>query len=117
MDYQALEAQFALGYQKPDDTDGGLVIMPRLEVGAAPNLRLGAAVTFLAGGDRDHSGDIIVDALYNLQLHTGVVVWPALAIAGDVALPTGKNSRGVRTTVMTVVAKGLVPWWQRFIAK
>ena len=107
--YRALEAQLALGYQKPDDTDGGLVIMPRFEVGAAPNLQLGAGVTFITDGNREHSGDITVDALYNFNQES--LWWPALAIAGEVALPTGKGSQGVRTNVMAILTKGIIPWW------
>lgn len=107
--FRALEAQVALGYQKPDEEDGGMVITPRLEVGLAPNLQVAASVTFITDGDRDHSGDITLDGLYNLNQET---IWlPAVALAADVALPTGKDSQGVRTTALLVLTKGLVPWW------
>ena len=107
--FQALESQIVLGYQKPDREDGGFVISPRLEVGAAPNLQVGASVTFITDGDREHSGDITLDALYGFTQES---LWfPGLALAADVALPTGKGSHGLRTTAMAVLTKGLVPSW------
>lgn len=109
MAFRAVEVQVALGYQKPDDEDGGMVISPRLEVGLAPNLQVAASVTFITDGDRDHSGDITLDGLYNLNQET---IWlPAIALAADVALPTGEDSQGTRTTALLVLTKGLVPWW------
>lgn len=107
--FRALEAQLALGYQKPDEDDGGVVITPRLEIGLAPNLQVAAGVTFITDGDRDHSGDVRLDGLYNLNQET---IWlPAIALAADVAFPTGENSQGVRTTALLVLTKGLMPWW------
>jgi hypothetical protein len=107
--FRALEAQVALGYQKPDEEDGGMVITPRLEIGLAPNLQVAAAVTFITDGDRDHHGDVTLDGLYNLNQET---IWlPAVALAADVTLPTGEDSQAVRTTALLVLTKGLVPWW------
>lgn len=109
IDYRAVEAQLGLGYQKPDDADGGLVITPRLEYGLAPNLQIAASVMLITDGDRQHSGDISLDGLYNLNQETRWL--PAIALAADVAFPTGEDSHGVRTTALLVLTKGIIPWW------
>ncbi len=107
--FRALEMQLALGYQKPDATNGGLVITPRLELGALPNMQISAGVEIITDGVRRHSGDLAVDALYGFTQET---LWlPGLAVAADLAFPTGVDSQGVRGTAMAVLTKGLVPSW------
>lgn len=107
--WRAFEAQMAIGYREPDDDDGGVVILPRLEIGALPNLQVGVGAEFITDGDRHHSGDVIVSGLYGFTQES--LLLPGLALAVDLALPTGQDSDGLRGKALAVLTKGLVPWW------
>jgi len=81
-----------------------LTLAPALEIGPFRNTQFSIAAPFrLGNGDRTGSGNVQVSALYNFN--TEGLVLPAIALAGQVELPTGLDSKGVDYTLRFAATK------------
>lgn len=104
--YRGREIQSAVRYDRTRADENQLLLEPRLEFGVAPNTQVTLRVPFYVGnGDRTGSGNIGLGALYNFN--TEGLVLPALAIAGEGEIPTGKDSRGFDTALKLILTKSV----------
>lgn len=104
--YRSREVQALFSYERTDESEDRLTIEPRLEVGVWRNAQVTLRAPFYAGNaDRSGSGDIGLGALYNFNTET--LVLPAFAVAGEAEFPSGKNSRGVDTTLKFIFTKSI----------
>ncbi len=102
--YRGRELQGLFRYEQTKDGHNLFRLEPRLEYGLAPNAQATLSVPLLLGGaDKSGSGDIALEALYNLNQESLHV--PAFALAARAEFPTGRASRGYDTTLTAVASK------------
>ncbi len=104
--YRNREVQFFTRYERGRDGTDRVVYVPRFEFGPFRNTEVKVEVPFYSGsGDRTGSGDVRVEALYNFNTESRKL--PAIAIAGRISAPTGRDSRGVDTAVKFIATKSI----------
>jgi hypothetical protein len=92
------QLQSVLRYVRTADRTDEWIMVPRLNIGVAPNWEALLSGQFLAGsGDRRNSGDTRLDMLYNFQQETDRL--PALGVSLQTDFPTGKESKGIDTVL------------------
>ena len=102
--FRSREIQAVFTYESTQDSEDRVIMEPRLEFGVLPNTQLTLHVPFYSGNaDRSGSGDVGLGVLYNFNTET--LVLPALALAAEADLPSGKDSHGVDTTLKLIVTK------------
>jgi hypothetical protein len=98
-----------LGRVQYDQTPAGkdlVILEPRLEYGFAPNAQAELSVPFRVGtGNKAGSGDIVLGALYNFNTESLSV--PAFSLAARADFPSGRDSRGIDTTLKFIATKTL----------
>lgn len=101
--YRGVELQGRVTYERTEDEEDAWQLEPRVEWGFARNWELSVGSEFIAGSDDDvGSGDIKVEALYNLN--TEGLAMPAIAAKAGVEFPTGEDSEryeGFGTLILT----------------
>jgi|LSQX01.2.fsa_nt_gb hypothetical protein len=104
--YMNREFQLQAAWEHTADGDDQALFVPRFEYGFARNWQATIAVPFRVGaGEKRNSGDIELEAFYNFNQERGST--PAFALAGHVALPTGRDSEGVDPAMKLLVTKTL----------
>lgn len=101
-----LSAETFLRWEQTDDDEDRFLFRPKIAYGIAPFAHIEASTTVFAGdADRTGSGDLRIGGHYQFLDENGWV--PALGIfaAGD--LPTGKDTRGLDTTVTLAASREL----------
>lgn len=106
--YGNRELQLPLTYQRTRDGRNVMAYQPTLELGLLRNTQLSVGVPIYSGnGDRTGSGNIVVNALYNFNSE-GLFI-PAVALAGNLALPTGLGSYGTDYGGTFILTKSILP--------
>jgi hypothetical protein len=104
--YRGREFQGLFRYERTGDHKDRFVLDPRLELGFAPNWEAKLSVPFLLGSaDKTGSGDIGLEALYNLNAES--LRLPAFTLSARADFPTGRDSAGVDTTLKFITTKTL----------
>lgn len=99
-----VDLRFMSRWEHTDDQEERFTVQPEIEAGIAENTELNLTLPFYPGGaDDDHGGDLGVEVLYNFLQEQEAA--PALAISGNVDLPTGDNSQGLDTTLRLLGTK------------
>lgn len=99
-------AQGFLRWEETDADEDRVLLRPKVMYGIAPFAHIEASVPFLAGdADRTGSGDLRLGAHYQFLDEEGMI--PALAIIPGVEIPTGKNSRGLDTSLTFAATRSL----------
>lgn len=101
--YRNIEFQGFVRYM--DEKPGNrFVYQPQFEFGIIPNTQLKLAGTFYSGNvDREGSGNVSSEVLYNFNAESVYV--PATALAVNAELPTGERSNGVDVTTKLIFTK------------
>lgn len=100
------EAQTAVFYERSRDGQNLTRLLPTLEFGPLRNTQLSVAVPLRYGnGDRTSSANIRLDGLYNFNTE-GVFI-PALAVAAEADVPTGRDSEGLDYAARFIATKSL----------
>jgi hypothetical protein len=104
--FRGREVQGLFRYEQEADDRDKFTFEPRLEFGIAPNAQLTLHTPFFIGNaDREGSGDLKIGGLYNFN--TESINIPAFAIAAEGEIPTGKESRGLDTTLKLITTKSI----------
>jgi hypothetical protein len=109
---QSLEVGFGLSV--PRRRPLGLGLDAEYLYGAALNTQLGLGFSPSAGGRADASGtafdlgDVSLSALHSFNREVGNT--PALAVRGDVLLPSGRGSRGPAFRLRGILSKSVRPY-------
>ena len=106
--YGNRELQLPLTFQRTRDGRNVMGYQPTLELGLLRNTQFSVGVPIYSGnGDRTGSGNIVANALYNFNSE-GLFV-PAVALAGNLALPTGVGSHGTDYGGTFIFTKSILP--------
>ena len=106
--YLNRELQLPVTYRRSRDGKNLLQYVPTLEIGPFRNTQFSVGVPVYSGnGDRTGSGNVVADAFYNFNTE-GIFV-PAMAVAGELTLPTGRNSRGTDYSGSFILTKSILP--------
>jgi hypothetical protein len=106
LDPKVFVAQGFVRYEQTDNGQDRFLFRPKVAYGIVPFAHIEASVGFLAGdADRTGSGDLRLGGHYQFLDEAGVI--PALAIIPAVDIPTGKNSRGLDTSLTLAVTHSL----------
>lgn len=104
--YRNREFQLPVTYQRSRDGRNVVQYMPTLEIGPFRNTQFSIGVPLYSGnGERTGSGNVVVDGLYNFN--TEGLFLPAMAVAGEVALPTGRDSHGTDFSGSFILTKSI----------
>lgn len=104
--YRGREAQLVTRYARTDESEDQVLLEPAFELGFARNWQGRVSVPFLAGdADRRGSGDVRLEALYNVNQESDRL--PALALAGGIDLPTGRRSEGLDTRLKVLLTRSV----------
>jgi hypothetical protein len=107
--YMNREIQLAGRFERTNDGKDRFRLEPIFEYGVAHNAEVSLSVPFLLGNaDKTGSGNVRIDALYNLN--TESVLLPAFAVVGEAELPSGRDAAGVDTTVKLIASKMINPY-------
>src|SRR5213593_4588100 len=107
IEHKSFNAQGFARYERTDDDRDHFVFRPKVAYGIVPFAHIEASVTFFTGNaDRTGSGDLRLGGHYQFLDEQGFV--PALAIIPALDIPSGKNSRGLDTT-LTLAATRAFP--------
>lgn len=102
--YRNREFQLQAAWERTGEGHDQALLVPRFELGFARNWQAKLEVPFRIGaGDKRNSGDIHLEAFYNFNMERGSM--PAIALAGEVAVPTGKDSEGLDTALKLLMTK------------
>jgi hypothetical protein len=106
LDPKVFAAQGFVRYEQTDNDQDRFLFRPKVAYGIAPYAHIEASVAVFSGdADRTGSGDIRLGAHYQFLDEAGVV--PAMAIIPGVEIPTGKDSRGLDTSLTLAVTRSL----------
>ncbi len=104
--YRSIEPQVSFNFDNDGKQGDEFHLEPELKWGVIKNGHLALSVPLLFGdGDREGSGDITLEGLYNLNGETHI--FPATAFAVEAEFPTGEERKGVDTTVKGILTKGV----------
>lgn len=104
--HESLEVQGLLRYEREDGGGDVLLLVPEVQYGIAENVHVAAAVPIVAGsGDRTGSGDVELSALWHFLPEEDW--WAALAVEGQLTLPTGHDTAGLDPAFTLVATKTL----------
>lgn len=99
------ELQALIGYERTDGDDVH-TLEPRLQIGFMRNLQLGLGVPYrFSDSETADSGEMAFEALYGLNPEGTFL--PALALAGELALPFGDKDRHVESKAKAIGTKSL----------
>jgi hypothetical protein len=106
--YRAIEVHLPSRWDKTDEGKERVFLAPRFEFGIIPNAELSLEVPILMGeAEREGSGDIVTEFLYNL--YTEDLVLPASSLVAGVRAPSGDKSEVTETTLGFYFTKAVVP--------
>ena len=106
--YGNRELQLPVTYQRSADGQNVVQYGPTLELGLLRNTQLSVGVPIYTGnGRRTGSGNVVVDALYNFNSE-GLFL-PAVAVAGELSAPTGRDSHGTDYSGTFILTKSILP--------
>lgn len=104
--YRNRELQLPVTYRRSRDGKNVVQYMPTLEIGPFRNSQFSVGVPLYSGnGERTGSGNVVVDGFYNFNTE-GLFV-PAMAVVGEVTLPTGLDSHGTDFSGSFILTKSL----------
>ncbi len=104
--FRSLEQQSVFKFEHGGERGEIFRLEPELQWGVIKNGQVGLRVPFFVGvGDREGSGDILLEGLYNFNVETRTV--PATALRVGFELPSGKDSEGVNSVVKGILTKGM----------
>ena len=104
--YRSVELQPVFRYEDDGERDDIFLLEPEVKWGFIKNGQVELRVPFFAGsGDRERSGDINVEALYNFKVETRML--PAAAFRFGFEFPSGEDSDGVDSNVKGILTKGI----------
>lgn len=102
----AREVQLPIRLTREQDGDDRFVIEPRFAWGIAPRFQAVVGLPLVVGSsDRTNSGNLRGDLLYKAIDEGGLL--PAIAVAGGIELPTGKDAEGTDLTLRLLATKSL----------
>ncbi len=103
--YRSFEQQPVFRYEYGGKRGEVFTLEPELKWGLMKNTQLEIAAPFFIGsGEREGSGNVRVEGLYNFNLETSYI--PAMALRFGLEFPSGKNASGVDSTVRGIVTRG-----------
>src|SRR4051794_28141009 len=106
LEYQSVAAFGIVRYQRTDSGQNDWLLQPEVKYGFAPKWEADLAIPFQEGSFKGTGGgNIRVGALYNFLDDEGM--WPAMAVAPQIELPTGRASRGLDIGVTLAATKSL----------
>ncbi len=104
--YRRLQVQFATIYDRTHDGRDRYRFEPQLKYGVAPQVDVHVLSPLLGGNDgRTGSGDLQVNGQWEFLLERPGSPWPALAVQGQLELPTGRDAAGVDPSVKFIATK------------
>lgn len=104
--YGGWELQGVFKYERTEEGTDRLRLRPRLEWGVWRNWQATVSAPFFTGGaEREGSGQVETEALYNLNSE-GVYV-PALTFGGAIQFPTGLENHGYDPFAKAILTKTL----------
>lgn len=103
--FRSIEQQPVFRYERGGERGEVFTLEPELKWGFMKNAQVEiAAPLFIGSGDRDGSGNLKVEALYNFNLESLLV--PATALRVGFEFPSGEDASGVDSTVRWIFTKG-----------
>jgi hypothetical protein len=106
LDPRVFAAQGFIRYENTDNDEDRVAFRPKVAYGIVPYAHIEASVTFFSGdADRTGSGDLRLGAHYQFLDEEGLI--PALAIIPAVEIPTGKDSRGLDSSLTLAATRSL----------
>ncbi len=103
--YRSIEQQPVFRYERGGERGEVFALEPELKWGMMKNFQLeGRAAFFIGPGDREGSGNVQVEGLYNFNLETSLT--PATALRFGLEFPSGEGASGVNSKVRGILTKG-----------
>lgn len=100
------EFQLISRYERTAEDQDAWLVDPRLRLGFTERTEMTIALPFRPGPDENmNSGDTVVSLFQNLTQEQNIL--PAFAALLETALPTGKESAGLDSTIKLIATKGI----------
>lgn len=104
--FRSIEQQTLFNFESNGERGDIFRLEPEVKWGFIKNAHVALRVPFFLGeGDREESGDLNLEGLYNFNVETRRL--PAMALSVGVEFPSGNDSSGVDTTAKGILTKGI----------